>query len=230
MAYETLSTEELRKELLRRTSDMESWTNDINLAKARDDVMDELEKGAAANAKASDEISSLKKKKLFKLLANIFGLFAFIAFIVFLTRVFDINSLPNDLKSNPDINRPTALVSAALTAILSILYVIFNNLNNKGYKIIYTSSLVESEDHQKRSEMLYWYLMLMNETDSKMLYKKVYTDTFAVVNELCKDPKMKKKVEDIKKKLGIDFSYVNEKLKAAEERLKEDGIDPEDIK
>lgn len=230
MAYETLSTEELRKELLRRTSDMESWTNDVNLAKARDDVMDELEKGAAANAKASDEISSLKKKKLFKPLASIFGLFAFIAFIVFLTRVFDINSLPNDLKSNQNINRPAALVSVALTAIFSILYAIFNNINNKGYKIIHTSSLVESEDHQKRSEMLYWYLMLMNETDSKMLYRKVYNDTFKVVNELCKDPKMKKKVEDIKKKLGIDFSYVNEKLKAAEERLREDGIDPEDIK
>lgn len=230
MAYETLSTEELRKELLRRTSDMESWTNDVNLAKARDDVMDELEKGAAANAKASDEISSLKKKKIFKPLASIFGLFAFIAFIVFLTRVFDINSLPNDLKSNPDINRPAVLVSVALAAIFSILYVIFNNIRNKGYKIIHTSSLVESEDHQKRSEMLYWYLMLMHETDSKMLYRKVYTDTFKVVNELCKDPKMKKKVEDIKKKLGIDFSYVNEKLKAAEERLREDGIDPEDIK
>lgn len=229
MAYETLSTSELQKELLRRTTNMESWTNDVNLAKARADVKDELEKGAAANAKASDEISSLKKKKLFKPLASIFGLFAFIAFIVFLTRVFDINSLPNDLKSNPDINRPAALVSVALTAIFSILYVIFNNVNNKGFKIIHTPGLVESEDHQKRSEMLYWYLMLMNETDSKMLYRKVYKDTFAVVNELCKDPKMKKKVEDIKKKLGIDFSYVDEKLKAAEERVREDGIDPEDI-
>lgn len=229
MAYETLSTSELQKELLRRTTNMESWTNDVNLAKARADVKDELEKGAAANAKASDEISSLKKKKLFKPLASIFELFAFIAFIVFLTRVFDINSLPNDLKSNPDINRPAALVSVALTAIFSILYVIFNNVNNKGFKIIHTPGLVDSEDHQKRSEMLYWYLMLMNETDSKMLYRKVYKDTFAVVNELCKDPKMKKKVEDIKKKLGIDFSYVDEKLKAAEERVREDGIDPEDI-
>lgn len=229
MAYETLSTSELQKELLRRTTNMESWTNDVNLAKARADVKDELEKGAAANAKAFDEISSLKKKKLFKPLASIFGLFAFIAFIVFLTRVFDINSLPNDLKSNPDINRPAALVSVALTAIFSILYVIFNNVNNKGFKIIHTSGLAESEDHQKRSEMLYWYLMLMNETDSKMLYRKVYKDTFAVVNELCKDPKMKKKVENIKKKLGIDFSYVDEKLKAAEERVREDGIDPEDI-
>lgn len=38
MAYETLSTIELQKELLRRTVDMENWTNDINLAKARDDV------------------------------------------------------------------------------------------------------------------------------------------------------------------------------------------------
>jgi len=228
MAYETLSTEELRKELLRRTSDMESWTNDINLAKAREDVMDELKKGAAANAKASDEInSSLKKKKIFKLLANVSGLLAFIAYIVFLTQVFDFNSLPNDLRSNANINMPEVFVSVVLMAFYGILYILFNN---KVYKIIHTPNLVDSEDHQKRSEMLYWYLMLMNETDSKMLYRKVYTDTFAVVNELCKDPKMKKKVEDIKKKLGIDFSYVNEKLKAAEERLKEDGINPEDVK
>lgn len=225
MAYETLSTWELRKELLRRTSDMESWTNDINLAKAREDVMDELKKGAAANAKASDEINlSLKKKKIFKLLANVSGLLAFIAYIVFLTQVFDFNSLPNSLRSNA--NMTEVFVSVVLMAFYGILYILFN----KVYKIIHTPNLVDSEDHQKRSEMLYWYLMLMNETDSKMLYRKVYTDTFAVVNELCKDPKMKKKVEDIKKKLGIDFSYVNEKLKAAEERLKEDGINPEDIK
>ncbi len=226
MAYETLSTDELRKELLRRTADMESWTNDVNLAKARADVKDELEKGAASNAKASDEIAlALKKKGIFKPLANVFGLIAFIAFIILITLVFDFTDFPFNLRSN--INALGTFVSLALAAIFGILYIFFDN---KLYRVIHTPNLTDSEDHQKRSEMLYWYLMLMNETDSRMLYQKVYTDTFKVVNELCKDPKMKKKVEAIKKELGIDFSYVDEKLKVMKERLKEDGIDPEDIK
>lgn len=226
MAYETLSTSELQKELLRRTTNMESWTNDVNLAKARADVKDELEKGAAANAKASDEISSLKKKKLFKPLTIIFELFSFIAAIVLITQIFDFTNIQFGLRPNEDVNPSGILASFVLMVTFGILYIFFDN---KVYKITHSPNLTDSEDHQKRSEMLYWYLMLMNETDSKMLYGKVYKDTFAVVNELCKDPKMKKKVEDIKKKLGIDFSYVDEKLKAAEERVREDGIDPEDI-
>lgn len=227
MAYETLSTSELQKELLRRTTNMESWANDVNLAKARDDVKDELKKGAAANAKAQGEINlALKKKKIFKPLTIIFELFSFIAAIVLITLVFDFTNIQFGLRPNEDVNLPGILASYALLVTFVILYILFNN---KVYKITHSPNLTDSEDHQKRSEILYWYLMLMKETDSKMLYKKVYTDTFAVINELCKDPKMKKKVEDIKRELGIDFSYVDEKLKAAEERVREDGIDPEDI-
>lgn len=220
MAYEALSTIELQKELLSRTVDMENWANDINLAKARDDVKDELKKGAAANARASDEISlGLKKKRIFKLLANIFGLFSFTTFVVFHTRVFDFNDFSTSLNSN--INVSEVFVSFALMIIFGILYILFSN---KTCKVIHSINLADSEDHQKRSEMLYWYLMLMNETGSKMLYRKVYKDTFTIVTELCKDPKIKKKVEAIKKKLGIDFSYVDEKLKVVEED------EPEDIK
>lgn len=227
MAYETLSTSELQKELLRRTSNMESWTNDVNLAKARDDVKDELEKGAAANAKAADEIKlALKKKKIFKPLTIVFELFSLIAAIVLITLVFDFTNIQFGLRPNEDVNLPGIFVSFALMVTFGILYIFFDN---KIYKITHSPNLTDSENHQKRSEILYWYLMLMNETDSKMLYRKVYTDTFKVINELCKDPKMKKKVEAIKEKLGTDFSYVDEKLKAAEERLREDGIDPEDI-
>lgn len=226
MAYETLSTSELQKELLRRTADMESWTNDVNLAKAKADVVDELEKGAEANKRASDAIAlALKKKEIFKPLANVFGLFAFIAFIVLDTLIFDWAEFPIKLRSN--MNVLAALISFALMIVFGILYAFFDN---KVYKITHTLNLTDSEDHQKRSEILYWYLMLMNETDSKMLYRKVYADTFAVVNELCRDPKMKKKFEATKKKLGIDFSYIVEKLQAAENRVREDGIDPEDIK
>ena len=185
---------------------MENWTNDINLAKVRDDVKDELKKGAAANAKASDEINlGLKKKRIFKLLANIFGLFSFIMFVVFHTRIFDFNDFPISLNSN--INVFEVFVSFTLTIIFGTLYILFSN---KTCKVIHSINLTDSEDHQKRSEMLYWYLMLMNETDSKMLYRKVYKDTFTVITELCKDPKIKKKVETIKKELGIDFSYVEE--------------------
>lgn len=224
MAYETLSTSELQKELLRRTSNMESWTNDVNLAKARADVKDELEKGAAANAKAQDEINlALKKKKIFKPLTIVFELFSFIAAIVLITQIFDFTDIQHGLRPNGDVNVPGVLASFVLMVTFGILYIFFDN---RIYKITHSPNLTDSEDHQKRSEVLYWYLMLMNETDSKMLYRKVYTDTFKVVNELCKDPKMKKKVEDIKERLGTDFSYVDEKLKAAEERLREDGIDP----
>ncbi len=227
MAYETLSTSELQKELLRRTTNMESWTNDVNLAKARDDVKDELKKGAAANAKAQNEINlALKKKKIFKPLTILFELFSFIAAIVLITQIFDFTDIQLGLRPNEDVNVPGVIASFVLMVTFGILYILFDN---KVYKITHSPSLTDSEDHQKRSEILYWYLMLMNETDSKMLYRKVYTDTFKVVNELCKDPKMKKKVEDIKEKLGTDFSYVDEKLKAAEERVREDGIDPEDI-
>ena len=179
--------------------------------------MDEIASQAQANAKASDEINlGLKKKRIFKLLANIFGLFSFIMFVVFHNRIFDFNDFPISLNSN--INVLEVFVSFTLTIIFGTLYILFSN---KTCKVIHSINLTDSEDHQKRSEMLYWYLMLMNETDSKMLYRKVYKDTFTVITELCKDPKIKKKVETIKKELGIDFSYVEEKLKVVEERVKE---------
>lgn len=97
-------------------------------------------------------------------------------------------------------------------------------------KIEKTDYLKAANESREKSEALYWYYLLMCETDSKLLYKKVYEDTYKVYEELGKDPEIKKRIEAIKKDLGIDFSYVNEKLKAAEERVRKEGIDPEDIK
>lgn len=211
MPYNSMSANELKDELLRRASKMEEWTNDVNLVKALTDLNKTLDEGKEANKIAFEKIEKAKKQS--KLYITIY----IVSVVLILGVVSKFLSIEN----------PTVFGSfgAFIVLLISASFAEF-----KFKKIEKTDYLKAANESREKFEALYWYYLLMCETDSKLLYKKVYEDTHKVCKELSKDPEIKKRIEATEKDLGIDFSYVNEKLKAAEERVRKEGIDPEDIK
>lgn len=214
MPYISMSANELKVELLRRTSKMEEWTNDVNLDKALTDLNKTLDEGKEANKIAFEKIEKAKKQS--KLYTTIY----------IVSVVLIIGVVSNFLS----IKDPTGPIFFGSFGAFIALLISASFAEFKFKKIEKTDYLKAANESREKSEALYWYYLLMCETDSKLLYKKVYEDTYKVYEELGKDTEIKKKIEAIKKDLGIDFSYVNEKLKAAEERVRKEGIDPEDIK
>ena len=214
MAYDLMTANELKTELLRRSSKMEEWTNDVNLAKALADLTKELDEGKEANKIASEKIKKAEKQS--KLYTTIY----------IVSVVLIIGVVSNFLS----IKDPTGPIFFGSFGAFIALLISASFAEFKFKKIEKTDYLKAANKSREKSEALYWYYLLMCETDVKLLYKKVYGDTYKVYEELGKDPEIKKRIEAIKKDLGIDFSYVNEKLKAAEERVRKEGIDPEDIK
>lgn len=214
MPYNSMSANELKDELLRRTSKMEEWTNDVNLDKALTDLNKALDEGKEANKIAFEKIAKAKKQS--KLYTTIY----------IVSVVLIIGVVSNFLS----IKDPTGPIFFGSFGAFIALLISASFAEFKFKKIEKTDYLKAANESREKSEALYWYYLLMCETDSKLLYKKVYKDTYKVYEELGKDTEIKKRIEAIKKDLGIDFSYVNEKLKAAEERVRKEGIDPEDIK
>lgn len=214
MSYNLMSANELKGELLRRTSKMEEWTNDVNLGKALTDLNKALDEGKEANKIAFEKIEKAKKQS--KLYTTIY----------IVSVVLIIGVVSNFLS----IKDPTGPIFFRSFGAFIILLISASFAEFKFKKIERTNYLKAADESREKSEALYWYYILMCETDVKLLYKKVYEDTYKVYEELGKDPEIKKRIEAIKKDLGIDFSYVNEKLKAAEERVRKEGIDPGDIK
>lgn len=214
MPYNSMSANELKNELLRRTSKMEEWTNDVNLNKALTDLNKALDEGKEANKIAFEKIEKAKKQS--KLYTTIY----------IISVVLIIGVVSNFLS----IKDPTGPIFFGSFGAFIALLISASFAEFKFKKIEKTDYLKAANESREKSEALYWYYLLMCETDSKLLYKKVYEDTYKVYEELGKDTEIKKRIEAIKKDLGIDFSYVNEKLKAAEERVRKEGIDPEDIK
>lgn len=214
MPYNSMSANELKDELLRRTSKMEEWTNDVNLDKALTDLNKALDEGKEANKIAFEKIEKAKKQS--KLYTTIY-----------IVSVVLIIGVVSNFLSVKDPTGPIFFGSfgAFIALLISASFAEF-----KFKKIEKTDYLKAANESREKSEALYWYYLLMCETDVKLLYKKVYKDTYKVYEELGKDTEIKKRIEAIKKDLGIDFSYVNEKLKAAEERVRKERIDPEDIK
>lgn len=213
MPYNLMSANELKGELLRRTSKMEEWANDVNLDKALTDLNKALDEGKEANKIASAKIE--KAKKQMRLYTAIYS--------VSVVLVLGVTLIFFSIKS-PTVPIFFGSFGTVITLLISASFAEF-----KLKKIEKTDYLKAANESREKSEALYWYYILMHETDVKMLYKRVYEDTYKVYEELNKDPEIKKRIEAIKKDLGIDFSYVNEKLKAAEERVRKEGIDPEDI-
>ena len=214
MPYNSMSANELKDELLRRTSKMEEWTNDVNLGKALTDLNKALDEGKEANKIAFEKIEKAKKQS--KLYTTIY----------IVSVVLIIGVVSNFLS----IKDPTGPIFFGSFGAFIALLISASFAEFKFKKIEKTDYLKAANESHEKSEALYWYYILMCETDVKLLYKKVYEDTYKVYEELGKDPEIKKRIEAIKKDLGIDFSYVNERLKAAEERVRKEGIDPEDIK
>ena len=214
MPYNSMSANELKDELLRRTSKMEEWTNAVHLDKALTDLNKTLDEGKEANKIAFEKIEKAKKQS--KLYTTIY--------IVSVVLIIEVVSNFLSIKD------PTGPIFFGSFGAFIALLISASFAEFKFKKIERTNYLKAANESREKSEALYWYYLLMCETDVKLLYKKVYEDTYKVYEELGKDPEIKKRIEAIKKNLGIDFSYVNEKLKAAEERVRKEGIDPGDIK
>ena len=214
MPYNSMSANELKDELLRRTSKMEEWTNDVNLDKALTDLSKALDEGKEANKIAFEKIEKAKKQ------SKLYTIIYIVSVVLIIGVVSKFLSIENPTDPNF-----FGSFGAFIILLISASFAEF-----KFKKIEKTDYLKAANESREKSEALYWYYLLMCETDVKLLYKKVYGDTYKVYEELGKDPEIKKRIEAIKKDLGIDFSYVNEKLKAAEERVRKERIDPEDIK
>ena len=214
MPYNSMSANELKDELLRRTSKMEEWTNDVNLDKALTDLSKALDEGKEANKIAFEKIEKAKKQ------SKLYTIIYIVSVVLIIGVVSKFLSIEN----------PTDPIFFGSFGAFIILLISASFAEFKFKKIEKTDYLKAANESREKSEALYWYYLLMCETDVKLLYKKVYGDTYKVYEELGKDPEIKKRIEAIKKDLGIDFSYVNEKLKAAEERVRKERIDPEDIK
>jgi hypothetical protein len=191
MAYDLMNTKNLKKELLRRIADIDEWANKSNIEKAHQDLCDELNKSDEW-VKASEEKLNkvLKRCKFFKCL-TIIGFFSCIFSIVI--------SLILKLYFN---NLEMYKYGCVLFVVSSILTLFLSCFTKPNISL--------KNDHYERADVLYWYYSLLYETYIKQIYKKVYFDTFKVVDKLCEDKKIKNKVEDIKKEIGVDFSYLDE--------------------
>lgn len=182
MAYELIKTEDLKIELIRRTKDIDSWANEANIKKAKDDITDELDKSDKFIKQLDEKINKcIKKCRIFKNLAIVGFVLSFVTFLL----AFILN------------------LRIEISITFSFLTLIFSSFTKCNIDL--------RNDHQERAEILYWYYSLMQEVKIKQIYKKTYEDSYKVVEKLCEDKEIKNKIEEIKKELGIDFSYLNEK-------------------
>ena len=182
MAYESMKTEDLKKELFRRIEDIDSWANETNIEKTKNDISDELDKGDKFNEQLDEKVNKcIKKCRIFSILAIVSFVLSAVSFLL----VFILN-----------LNIEISIAFSFLTLIFSSFVKCDVDLRN---------------EHQERANILYWYYCLMQEASIKQIYKKTYEDSYKVVEKLCEDKSIKSKIEKIKKELGIDFSYLNKK-------------------
>lgn len=149
MAYEFMKTKDLKIELLRRIEDIDSWANEVNIKKAKDDIIDELDKSDKFIKQLDEKINKcIKKCKIFKNLAIV----SFVLSFVTLLLVFILN-----------LRIEFSITFSFLSLFFCYLTKCDVNLRN---------------EHQERAEILYWYYSLMREASIKQLYKKAYDNLY----------------------------------------------------
>lgn len=83
MAYESMKTEDLKIELIRRTEDIDSWANEANIEKTKNDISDELDKGDKFNKQLDEKINKcIKKCRIFSILAIVSFVLSIVSFLL----------------------------------------------------------------------------------------------------------------------------------------------------
>jgi len=149
MAYESMKTKDLKIELIRRTEDIDSWANEINIEKAKKDITDELDKGDEFNKQLDEKINKcIKKCRIFKNLAIISFVLSFVSFLL----AFILN------------------LRIEFSITFSFLTMLFASFTKCDVDL--------RNEHQERAEILFWYYSLMREARIKQLYKKAYDSLY----------------------------------------------------
>ena len=149
MAYESMKTEDLKIELLRRIEDIDSWANEANIKKAKDDITDELDKSDKFTKQLDEKINKcIKKCRIFKNLAIVSCVLSFVTLLL----AFILN------------------LKIEFSITFSFLSLFFSFLTKCDVDL--------RNEHQERAEILYWYYSLMREASIKQLYEKAYDNLY----------------------------------------------------
>jgi len=167
MAYESMKTEDLKIELIRRTEDIDSWANETNIEKIKNDISDELDKGDKFNKQLDEKVNKCIKK------CRIFSILAIVSFVLSLVS-FLLSFILN--------------LRIELSIAFSFLTMLFASFTKCDVDL--------KNEHQERSEILFWYYSLMREARIKQLYKKAYDSLYNA------------KIEGTE----VDFSFLQKEL------------------
>lgn len=149
MAYESIKTEDLKIELIRRIKGIDSWANETNIEKAKDDITDELDKGDKFSKQLDEKINKcIKKCRIFSILAIVSFVLSLVSFLL----VFILN------------------LRIEVSIVFSFLTMLFSSFTKCDIDL--------RNEHQERAEILFWYYYLMQEASIKQLYKKAYDNLY----------------------------------------------------
>lgn len=149
MAYESMKTEDLKKELIRRTEDIDSWANEANIEKTKNDISDELDKGDKFNKQLDEKINKcIKKCRIFSILAIVSFVLSIVSFLL----AFILN------------------LRIEISIAFSFLAMLFTSFAKCDVDL--------RNEHQERAEILFWYYSLMQEARIKQLYEKAYDNLY----------------------------------------------------
>lgn len=193
------SVEETTKEYLRRLPNIEEWTCRSNIETMADTIERDcdLSTEATNNASKAFEVYNKKSKvhgRITFVLSFIIGFLGFQSYMNFHTAA-----------------RWPLLIATGIFFIGTLIFIAKGPSTATALKYVN-----EAKYWTDMASVHLWYNSVLRLAFEKKLYKRVYEDTYKIVTELCKDPKMKEQVEEIKQDLDIDFEYVKKELKGME--------------
>lgn len=200
MFYTNYENEE--QELLRRLGDIDSWSNKNNVDQAKDDVefiLNDIDQ----QMKLLEEMISkyeVRKKKLLKF-GNFFaGVFSGSIGYYITTMILGVHFSPAIY----------FLLFGVMAASLITAWICFA-------KTVPTKEMYRLSDKikegRKFATLYTWWYEALRQSYIKGVYKRVYSDTFKIVDEACQDKEIRRKIEEIKIASKITFNYLGEELR-----------------
>lgn len=191
--------EKIQQNLMERTTNIESWACRSNVDNAKREVNWDLEATSAATEKATAAFKAynIASKKHSKITWGLtFGLGFCLPFIV---KYFNTPA------------RWPLIAVASVFLVLDVIAIVKSPTTAVAVRLVN-----ESKYWMDLSKIHLWYYNVLRVANIKELYKKVYEDTYKIVEEVCKDPVIKERFDQVKQDLGIDFDYVYKELKEIE--------------
>ena len=200
MFYTNYEDEE--RELARRLSDLDSWANKNNVDQAKDDVEFILNDVGQQMKNLEEMISEyqLRKKKLLKF-GNFFaGVFSGSLGFYITTMILGVH-----FSFVTYISLFVVMVTSLITAWICFEKTVpskeMYRLNDK------------IKEGQKFATLYTWWYEALLQCYLKGVYKRVYSDTFKIIDEACQDKEIRRKIEEIKTASKITFDYLGEELR-----------------